>query len=195
MIEEIVAKICGWMSLEECNFLHDWVKNSPVDALIVELGSWLGRSTASMYTAMHGDQTVVAVDSWLGQSDMRQQQHKAALEGDLFLQFIDNMQDLGINPRWYKDGLKGAGYIRALTTDAATLFLPNSIDRLFVDADHRFVGKDIDAFIHALKPGAEVAGHDYNWAGVKDQVEERFLISAVVADIWIVKDVRNGEGL
>lgn len=179
-----IFEIQGWMSERDLQYLHSLVRKAPSDALIVELGSWKGRSTAALYTAMHGDQTVVTVDTWLGQPDLRFKEHNEVLEKDLFLEFLDNMHSLDVFPSWYTKGKTGASYLRMDSVDAASLFEDYSLYMLFVDCDHRRVGLDIDAWDKNVKSDGVLCGHDYNWVGVKEQVMERFPISAVMDDLW-----------
>lgn len=188
--ERLLAKVLqipGWMSEVECDFLYGWVQQSDPDAVIVELGTWRGKSTAAEYLAMHDEQTVVTVDTWLGQADLRQETHIDALKGDLFLEFMSWMHRMGIYPMWYERGLFGPMYLRATTVDAATMFADASIDKLFVDADHRAVGEDLDAWLPKLRPDGEIAGHDLNWVGVREQIEARLQITRSVADIWVAE--------
>lgn len=180
-----IVEIQGWMSERDLQYLHNLVCEAPSDALIVELGTWKGRSTAALYTAMHGNQTVVTVDTWLGQPNLRFKAHREVLEKDLFLEFLENMEIFGFCPFWYTTGKIGPCYLRMDSVDAASLFEASSVYILFVDCDHRKVGLDIDAFQKKVKPDGIFCGHDYNWVGVKESVKERFPISHIMDDLWI----------
>ncbi len=63
--------------------------------------------------------------------------------------------------------------------DAAKKFEDESIDFIFIDANHtyEFVSKDIAAFLPKMKKGGVVAGHDYNLShpGVMQAVNEAFV--------------------
>lgn len=173
------------MTQSELEFLYNLVQDSSSAAVVVELGAWKGRSTAALYTAMCGDQAVVTVDTWLGQPDLRFEQHREVLEKDLFLEFLDNMKEFGVYPTWYELGNIGANYLRMDSVDAAALFENQSVDVLFIDCDHNRVGLDIDAWREKVKPNGVICGHDYSWVGVKDVVLSRLFISQVVGDIWV----------
>ena len=179
-----INEIEGWMSPRDLEYLHNLVLKAPADALIVELGTWKGRSTAALYTAIHGNQTVVTVDTWLGQPNLRFQEHREVLEKDLFLEFLENMERFGFCPSWYTRGKMGLCYLRMDSVDAASLFEDSSVHILFVDCDHRRVGLDIDAWGCKVKTDGIFCGHDYNWLGVKEQVIGRFPISQVMDDLW-----------
>lgn len=178
-------EIPGWMGQPELNYLYNMVLQAPPDALIVELGAWKGLSTAALYEAMHDRQTVVTVDTWLGQADLREEAHHEVLERDVFLEFMYYMDQIGVQPIWWSPDQVGACYLRALSVDAATLFQDGSVAKLFIDCDHGAVGEDIDRFLPKMAPEAEISGHDWNWGNVKHQVEERLVVTDVIGDIWI----------
>jgi predicted O-methyltransferase YrrM len=185
-MDERILSIKGWMSEGDLEFLYNLIRRAPADAKVFELGTWLGRSTAALYMAMNGAQTVTTVDTWLGQPDLRFKEHRETLERDLFLEFISNMQQLGITPQWWSPGVTGATYLRMDCTDASTLVEDGSLDRLIIDCDHNRVGKDCGTWRPKMKPDGIICGHDYNWTGVKDQVQEHFPIDEVIEDVWVV---------
>jgi len=180
-----IEHIPGWMGDAELEYLHNMVAEAPEDALIVELGAWKGKSTAALYTAMYGNQSVVTIDSWLGQADLRFDAHREVLDQDVFLEFMNHMEHLGVKPEWYRPDRAGAQYIRALTADALTLFPDHGIKRAFVDADHEAVGTDVDILMPKLASDAILCGHDWNWGNVKEQLESRVTIVEVVGDLWV----------
>ena len=190
-------EIPGWMGEAEMEYLHNMVLNGSDDGLFVEVGTWKGLSTAAMYTARHGNQRIVTIDSWLGQEDIRWGTHKECLNRDVFMDFMEYMSALDLYPTWYKPNQKRGGclYLRALSKDAAQLFDDGSLYRLFIDGDHTGVGADIDYFLPKLGPDAIVLGHDWNWGGVKEQVEERVRVTEIIGDMWIAEPFVKGENL
>jgi len=183
------VEIPGWMGKPELTYLYNMVIDAPPDALIVELGAWLGLSTAALYKGMHDRQTVVTVDTWLGQPDLREVDHHEALERDIFLEFLDYMSLIDIHLAWWTSDQVGACYLRMHSVDAASLFQDGSINRAFIDCDHRLVGTDIDVLLPKMAPDGEISGHDLNWGGVKEQVEQRIEITDVIGDIWIAAPI------
>jgi|GEM_PF-6146706 len=180
-----IRKIPGWMGDNEIEYLHDMVASAPPDAIIVELGAWKGKSTAALYTAIHHDQQVVTVDSWLGQEDLRFNAHSEVTTSDVFLEFINYMKQFGIKPQWYNPNVLGATYLRMLNDDAVNLFEDKSIYKLMIDADHRAVGHDIDLWNPKMRTDGAICGHDYHWDGVEKQLEDRVVIQSVIGDLWI----------
>jgi len=190
MDEQLLAKlkeIPGWMGDAELEYLYNMVKDGPADALFVEIGAWKGLSTGAMYKAIHGNQVVCTVDSWLGQADLRFTSHGEVTTSDVFLRFLEHMHDLNIKPQWYAPFVTGPTYLRMLSEDAVNLFEGKSIYRLMVDGDHQAVGKDIDLWRYKVRPDGKICGHDWNWTGVMDQVEARLVIQEVIGDLWVAE--------
>jgi len=80
----------------------------------------------------------------------------------------------------------------SVSWDAANLFKDNSIDFVFIDADHSYesVTKDINSWLPKIKKGGIISGHDYFTSpGVKSAVDE--LLGNVESDrkqnIWYKK--------
>jgi hypothetical protein len=69
------------------------------------------------------------------------------------------------------------GEIWKMTTDeAAKQIEDDSLDFVFIDADHSYEGckGDIENWSPKVKAGGYVMGHDITWPGVKQAVEEFF---------------------
>lgn len=193
-MDKRIYDIQGWMAEEELEFLHNLVANAGPDDLIVELGSWKGRSTAVLYSAMHHNQTIITIDTWLGQPDLRFQAHSDVLKNDIFLEFLENMRSFGIEPKWWNGNSSGACYLRMQSSDAALLFREHKINRLFIDCDHNEVGNDIDSFLPCMANGnSTMCGHDFNWVGVREVLAARFPISEIIADIWVADLNHRGD--
>jgi len=67
--------------------------------------------------------------------------------------------------------------IRLESVRAAALFEPESLDLVFIDADHIYeeVKQDIGAWLPIVKPGGILSGDDYGvYPGVKKAVDECF---------------------
>jgi hypothetical protein len=62
------------------------------------------------------------------------------------------------------------------TTEAAQLVEDESLDFVFIDADHSFKGvdEDIAHWSPKVKKGGYIIGHDIHWPGVKQAVEKHF---------------------
>lgn len=141
-------------------------------ATIVEVGSWLGRSTAYMAEEIKRRLKPVrfyAVDTWQGSANEPLQQPTIAEhQGDLYPQFLRNMARCGV--------LDYVTPIRKPSVEAAKDFPDGSLDFVFIDADHSF--NAVVADIRAWRPKVHyhrcMAGHDINREEVRRAVEQEF---------------------
>lgn len=129
---------------------------------IIELGSFYGRSTRALCDNAIGH--VWAVDLW--ETDIS----GGMVPGDtIFEAFKNNMADAP----------PVLTVVRMSTVDAYhKYFIPSfgyqSFDMVFIDADHTYeaVKQDIMLYANLIKPGGLVTGHDLNWDGVRQAVDE-----------------------
>lgn len=63
---------------------------------------------------------------------------------------------------------------RMFTLEAAKIIDNNSLDFIFVDADHNYEGvyNDIKSWLPKIKDDGWILGHDINWPSVKKAVDE-----------------------
>lgn len=143
--------IPGWMEESELWWL---ASRAQMHRRIVEVGSWMGRSTRAL--ADNTDGCVFSVDTWKGSSE-----HHACLadkpESYLRTEFGRYMES------HLKTG-KVVVYSR-LSLDVAKMFadLDATFDMVFLDASHDYesVVADITAWSKVLKPRGLLCGHDY----------------------------------
>jgi predicted O-methyltransferase YrrM len=184
-VNEKILGIQGWMTEPELNWIVETIHNLPDNAIIVELGAWRGRSTSAIFTSIKPTMTAITVDSWMGQPNLRLSSHKEVLQDDMFLEFMENMDRLGVKPTWYrKDKRAGRYYLRMESNIASLCFNNNAIDMIFIDCDHTKFGEDIDSWCRKVKQGAIIAGHDYQWEGAKEAIDDRINVVGTVESIW-----------
>lgn len=124
-------------SLPERAFLFRLSHDIPINAKIVEIGSWLGESTCLLASGLKGsDARIYAVDNFIGHvSDSlartRYQERLFRLKLNNTKEIFDkNIAHFGLQYR-----------VTAIVADSLTAAkgfceLPNSIDLLFIDGDH-----------------------------------------------------------
>lgn len=141
--------------LEGAELSHIVSKNK--SKKIIEIGSFLGRSTN--FIGMNKDESdeLHCIDTW---------QNDAMSDGnwDTYQTFLDNTK-----------GLKNIAIHRGYSREFENNFNDKSIDILFIDADHSYEGckEDIVNFFPKVKSGGIVIFHDYgNPCGVKKAVDE-----------------------
>ena len=161
--------IPGWFNDEA---LYDrMVAAAPDPAIFVEVGCWVGKSTA--YLAQKIQESgkairLVAVDTWEGSPDEPGLLAEVGRQGgSVFPTFLDNLMRLGL------DGLVDP--VMAESVLAASLVPDQKLDFVFIDADHRFeaVVADIRAWLPKVKVGGVLAGHDWcTYESVRRAVEQ-----------------------
>jgi hypothetical protein len=129
----------------------------------VEVGTWRGRSAAFMAVEI-ANSTMAhrirfdCVDTWQGSTDEPEHQQDPSVVNDtLYEEFLANM-------------LPVQGYYQALrmaSTAAAKTYPDQSLDLVFIDAQHTYeaVREDILAWWPKVRVGGIIAGHDYNHEG------------------------------
>jgi len=151
----------GWMAEEELLWLAEQARSHRV---IVEIGSFLGRSTLALASNTIG--VVYALDDWRGPRDAtagvskwREETGQAFVEHgyEAFIHNIDGYQN--IRPR--------------RCDHAAPPDVPQP-DMVFIDGSHEYpdVRRDILYWQARLAPDGLLCGHDYNWDGVYQAVGE-----------------------
>ena len=165
--------VYGWFPPSDGEAYKQMVELAKDGAHFVEVGSFAGRSSCFMAVEIINSGKQIkfdCVDTWLGsiahQVGQRSEYHSVA-NGTLFEEFKENMVPV-------------AGYYNAVrlpSVDAAKTYANNSLDFVFIDADHEYesVKEDIKAWFPKVKVGGILAGHDYAgpwWPGVAKAVHE-----------------------
>jgi len=151
-------EIEGWMEPEELRWLSEQAAGRKV---IVEIGSYLGRSTMALADATPG--MVYAVDNFYGPTDGCQVPDRMTI----FARFCQNLKDH-----------IAAGKVVAVRADHEKID-PRSLpipDMVFIDGDHSYesVKKDIQKWEPELSFGGLFCGHDldYRFPGVQQALQE-----------------------
>jgi hypothetical protein len=161
-----LAPVEGWLSGDEAWALYEMARDAPGPApVVVEIGSWMGRSTIALALALaeRGAGTVVAVDPHAGGYLRTDHGH------DSWPAFQANVAAAGVAP-----------YVRPIVARSidARPQVEGPIDGLFVDGLHRYETAivDIDTWSDLLRPGATVAFHDVGvFRGYTTAIFERVL--------------------
>lgn len=164
-------EIEGWFSWE--SVADEFVEKSQQDGtVIVELGAWMGKSTA--YQAQKIKESgknikFYTVDTFKGAE--AEPVHVETIQkngGSIFHIFQDNMVKCGVE-----------NYVTPLemtSAEASAQFEDSSIDFLFVDAGHRYedVISDLNFWYKKVKVGGIIAGHDAEHPPVGQALKEFF---------------------
>lgn len=148
-------------------------KTEGVNGLVVEVGSWEGRSTIALANAVYPT-FVHAIDTWEGSPG----EISAALAGErnVYEQWKTNIRECTrLNVLPHRMGWR-------------EWFAANRdpIRFLFIDAEHTYreVADNIDAAIPYLGAGAIICGDDIHHPPIIEAVIERFPEAQVTATLW-----------
>jgi len=141
-----VNKIQGWMRPAALQWLRSVALNLPTGAVVVELGCWMGRSTAALAVPHI---KLISVDNFQGiPNDVTQRQ---ARQFDVYQAFMSNILKYGLRVSLLcMDSLKAAELIR-----------DRSLAMVFADDDHGDFRRILNAWERKVKRGGIVSVHDY----------------------------------
>jgi hypothetical protein len=154
------------------------VENCRDDGKIVELGAWKGKGSAFLVVEAYNKSPKIEVhivDTWGGNPFDGSQDQSA----DTYNKFTSNMSQLDGHYKAHK----------MTTNEAARLFEDESLDGVFIDADHSYeaVKMDIQNWMPKVRKGGILAGHDYSssWPGVVRAVNEIFPEAQKIDSCWL----------
>ncbi len=158
-IHSAVEAIEGFMIAGQEEYLFNKVKLLPDDAVIVEIGSYKGRSTIAMAYACIGTQRrIYCIDTWDGnEADFA--------ERNFFEIWQQNVQDNNLEQ--YVVPLRG--YSHEVLNRWNELMNGRAVDFIFIDGSHQYLDvlKDFELSFPVVKDGGWIAFHDVipTWPG------------------------------
>ncbi len=158
-IQSAVEVVTGFMVPGQEEYLFNKVKSLPQDAVIVEIGSFQGRSTVAMaYACVGTNRKIYSIDTWDGNdSDFSERQ--------FFEIWQQNVQTNNLGQ--YVLPLRG--YSHDVLEQWQNLAGGQAIDFIFIDGSHQYadVLKDFELSFPLVKDGGWIAFHDVinTWPG------------------------------
>lgn len=168
-----------WFSDDSCEVLAELVAEvAEIEGIIVEVGSWQGRSTIALANAAY-PRTVHAVDTWQGSPG--EISAELAAGRDVFAEFTSNIAaETKGNVTPHRMGW------REFNEDNGR---GGPVALLFIDAEHTFteVRDNVLAFIDRVPPGGIICGDDVHHPPVRSALLSMFDIEFVMvaASVWI----------
>lgn len=164
---------------------------------VVELGSYLGRSTAFLAAGskMAHREKVTAIDHFRGSREHQPgQSHESAVlreQGTTLSQFRQNLQRAGL-----------ADYVNPVVASSAEAVRGwnRPVRLLFIDADHSYAASrsDFELWSPFIVPGGVVCFHDVTvWPGVTQFYTELMKATTAyreVASVWSLKVIQRLPG-
>ena len=141
----------GHMELAHLKILHRLVADLKIRGPVVELGSYKGRSAASLgLAARQSKRKLHCVDPWQPYPDKRFMEMDA-----IYQQFLHNMHSVGLL-------INTDFYCHKMTSNDAMSLIPFAA-MVFVDASHLYedVKRDFKNWLPKVKAGGVFIAHDY----------------------------------
>jgi len=169
-MEHFHYKIPGWFTFPK--LYSSVVERYPTGSHFVEVGTWQGSSAAYMAVEIINSGKNIkfdCVDIW----------GRYSLDG-LNTKDPGSLPDDTVEQLFYKNIKPVEGVINPIkisSVEGSALYNDNSLDFVFIDANHVYeaVKDDLQAWFPKVKTGGIIAGHDYyNDLGVKNAVDEFF---------------------
>ena len=168
---EKALTIDGWMQPEELAWLAEQAQRR---RFIVEIGSYLGRSTRALADNALG--IVYAIDDWHGPRDV---------------DWLTDEQRGAIADTFRKNMEGTKARVEMISSDHAAASVIETPDMVFIDGDHEYasVKRDIDRWYARMALGGLLCGHDVNHVGVAQALRHTFGKYAIAPNttIWYVE--------
>jgi predicted O-methyltransferase YrrM len=166
-VKELIKDVPGWLSDEEGEALYELARECTGRGVIVEIGSWKGKSTICLGLGSRAGSSVriFAVDP-----------HADYRHGE----FKDNIERAGISDL--------VTPVKGLSQDVVADF-DEPIELLFVDGSHEEddVRYDFETWVPKVIERGTVAFHDTTWhPGVRKVVAEKIFASHQFRDVRFV---------
>jgi len=180
-IKKIVHKVQGWLTDREGEFLYNTAKNCKGKGVIVEIGSWKGKSTIWLGKgAKSGNKVkIYAIDPHFGSSEHKKWYGKCWT----YEEFKKNIKNAEIDDIVVP--------IVKISKDAAKDF-NEPVEFIFIDGAHEYelVKLDFKLWFPKLINGGIMAFHDtFKWPGPKKVVEKFVLKSKNFRNVGFVDSI------
>lgn len=164
-LEHFYQNLEGWFTFP--NLYRSLVENIPQNGKFVEVGVWKGKSLSYFIVEninINKNITTYAVDTWEGSAEHTKE--SSVVNKILYEEFISNMSSVA-------DKFVP---MRMTSEQASKQFEDNSLDAVFIDAQHEYepVKQDLELWYPKVKSNGIFCGHDYynGWPGVEQAVNE-----------------------
>jgi len=182
LITEYFQSVEGWFNAHDAFLYRNVVNNFNGVGHFVEVGSYKGRSSSLMATLIANSGKKIkfdCVDTWEGSIEHKAGgifEDKDVVNNRMFDVFKNNMKPV---EKYYTA-------IKMTSIEAAKKYDDNSLDFVFIDADHEYnsVREDIAAWLPKIKIGGIISGHDYPYPPCRRAVDEIFAPVNSIGDCW-----------
>lgn len=183
-IKKLADEIGGWLTDREGELLYNLAKNCIGKGVIVEIGSWKGKSTICLAKGSKAGNKVkiYAIDPHTGSSEHKKRYSRVwTLE-----EFKKNIKNAKVH-----DIITS---IVKTSEEAAKNFV-KPVELIFIDGAHEYelVKLDFELWFPKLINGGIMAFHDTGWPGPKKVVEEFVYQSKFFRNIKCIDSITFAE--
>ena len=174
MMEHFYHKVDGYITTRHLAYFQTIIRMLPNHSVWAEVGSWKGQSICYSVVESHKKNKqfqFYCVDTWQGSPE--QQALQEVKDNKLYEIFSKNIDPIKahITP------------IQGDSADSSKHFDDQSVDFVYIDADHQYesVKKDLESWYPKIKQGGILGGDDYKpkcqgvWNAVNDFIAEKKL--------------------
>jgi len=185
-IAEKIKDVGGWLSSIEANLLYNLAKKNPYDGVIVEIGSWKGKSTICLgIGSMENNRNkIIAIDPHTSHCE-KLKTYLYENEVSTFSEFQKNIKQAKIDH-----------LIEPIVDFSfnAVHQVNKSIDLIFIDGSHKYedVLKDLQMFFPKVREGGVIAFHDTNDGGPNKVVLEHLFSSNNFKNVKFADSITYG---
>jgi len=175
------GNIWRWQTIEKYVRLNGWTKGA-------ELGVWLGETFKHLVKTCH-NLHLIGVDLYEAQPGYDGPEQWTRGENGHAWDHETYYQDL---LRFCQAYPGRAEIIKDYTTEAAKEVEDESLDFVFIDADHSYKGvmRDVEAWAPKVRKGGMIIGHDIHFPTVKEAVVELYGEDGYIVEddfLWLVE--------
>ena len=183
-------KLRGWFNSNKENWYKNLVSNVK-NGKIIEIGVYGGASILSIADlCIKNNVQVIGIDPWdtielYNEKTLKPQELKGYRK--IMKGHFDNLTKI-IDAEKYNH----ITLVKDFSLNAVTEILDNSIELIYIDANHSYteVLKDIQAWYPKVKKGGILCGDDFAWEGVKKAVnhfvKSQNLTYKNTKDSWVI---------
>jgi predicted O-methyltransferase YrrM len=156
---EQIKKLQGQITPKEVQRLHDLAKSLPENALIVEIGSYTGKSSVAIASGMPKSATLMCIDPWLQLNRTTEQGYET----------IETVKTHNDRTKEYQPRV-----IQVIGFPLQVAKYVGEIDMLSIDSVKKYdqIKEIWDCWLPKVKKGGIVASHDYLPDPTHDQYYE-----------------------
>jgi predicted O-methyltransferase YrrM len=184
-IKKLVEKVDGWLTDREGELCYNIAKNCKGNGVIVEIGSWKGKSTIWLAkgSKARNKLKVYAIDPHIGSSEHK----KIYGQVSTFEEFKKNISNAHVDD---------VVIPIVKTSEEAAKEFSKPVEFIFIDGDHepRMVKLDFKSWFPKVINGGIMAFHDtIDWLGPKKVVKECMYKSKNFRNVKFVDSITFGE--